>query len=83
MQKPIVKTFTVSDEDFKTSTDTNYHKAWCVEVAIKPQGVAIRDSKNRAGGTLFFTNNEFQAFLNGAKRGEFEVKGRVSRSLKR
>lgn len=37
------KQFAVKDEDFKMSIWTGKH-VHCVEVAIKPEGVAIRDS---------------------------------------
>lgn len=45
----------------------------CVEVATNlPEGVAVRDSKNREGGTLTFTREEWSAFVDGAKNGEFD-----------
>lgn len=46
----------------------------CVEVATNLLGVvAVRDTKNRDGGTLLFTPNEWKAFLGGAKDGEFDL----------
>jgi hypothetical protein len=49
--------------------------ASCVEVQIDDAGGAIhvRDSKNRSGPTLSFTLREWQAFLQGAHEGEFDV----------
>jgi hypothetical protein len=44
----------------------------CVEVAITEDAVAVRDSKN-PGGALVFTLAEWDAFVCGAKRGEFDV----------
>lgn len=77
------KKFPVSDADFVKSTDTESKKySWCVEVARDKQGVAVRDSKNRADGTLFFTNNEWQAFINGVKKGEFNPIGPVAKRLR-
>jgi len=68
------KSFKVMEGDFKTSSSTLRCKLYvCVEVAIKPEGVAVRDSKNRANGTLFFTHSEWNAFLDGAKKGEFDI----------
>jgi hypothetical protein len=44
----------------------------CVEVAPAADGVAVRDSKDREGPVLFYTPLEWAAFLDGAKRGEFD-----------
>jgi len=45
----------------------------CVEVAELPDGGrAVRDSKNREGGMLVFTRREWEAFVGGAKDGEFD-----------
>ena len=44
----------------------------CVEVADNlPDVIAVRDSKNPAGGTLLFDPTEWKAFLDGVKNGEF------------
>lgn len=46
----------------------------CVEVADNlPNIVAVRDTKNRDGGTLVFTRDEWSVFLAGAKDGEFDL----------
>ena len=65
--------FRVKDSDFVKSTGSDGKPFCCVEVARKPEGVAVRDSTNRKGGTLFFSNDEWDAFLEGAKKGEFET----------
>jgi Domain of unknown function (DUF397) len=45
----------------------------CVEVAALPGGaVAVRDSKDREGPVLRFTAAEWDAFIGGAKAGEFD-----------
>jgi hypothetical protein len=45
----------------------------CVEVADNLQGVvAVRDSKDPTGPTLVFTLAEWEAFIGGAKDGEFD-----------
>lgn len=46
----------------------------CLEVAKDPAGGRyVRDSKNHgAGPTLFFTDAEWTAFLDGARHGEFD-----------
>jgi hypothetical protein len=45
----------------------------CVEVAFVDGGVAVRDSKNPAVATLLFTTAEWDAFVAGAKDGEFDL----------
>jgi hypothetical protein len=45
----------------------------CVEVAFVDGAVAVRDSKNPSGGVLVFTATEWDAFVNGAKDGEFDI----------
>jgi hypothetical protein len=63
-------------------TSASWHKSsysssnggHCVEVARNLPGVvAVRDSKNRDSGTLAFTPDEWQAFLAGARDGEFDL----------
>ena len=45
----------------------------CVEVAHLPGGVAVRDSKDRAKAPHVYTRRVWQAFLAGAKNGEFDL----------
>jgi hypothetical protein len=46
----------------------------CVEVAHLPGGgVAVRDSKDRAKTPHVYTGSEWEAFLAGAKNGEFDL----------
>ena len=46
----------------------------CVEVAHLPGGgVAVRDSKDRSKAPHVYTRREWEAFLTGAKNGEFDV----------
>jgi hypothetical protein len=46
----------------------------CVEVARNLPGiVAVRDSKDRGGPALGFAADEWQAFVAGVKRGEFNL----------
>jgi Domain of unknown function (DUF397) len=45
----------------------------CVEVASLPGGtIGVRDSKDPEGPVLRFTSGEWQAFLGGARNGEFD-----------
>jgi hypothetical protein len=45
----------------------------CVEVAFVDGAIAVRDSKNTAGPVLVFTRGEWDAFVEGAKDGEFDL----------
>jgi hypothetical protein len=45
----------------------------CVEVGLVDDQIAVRDSKDRQGPVLFFTAHEWEAFLGGARDGEFEL----------
>ena len=45
----------------------------CVEVAFVRDSIAVRDSKCPDGPTLVFTPCEWDAFVGGAKDGEFDV----------
>ncbi|ROP32709.1 uncharacterized protein DUF397 [Couchioplanes caeruleus] len=44
-----------------------------VEVALLEGGVAVRDSRRPDGDVLFFTPAEWDAFVGGAKDGEFDL----------
>ena len=44
-----------------------------VEVALLDNGVAVRDSRKPEGPVLFFTPAEWDAFVGGAKDGEFDL----------
>lgn len=45
----------------------------CVEVAHMTDGVALRDSKDRVKQAHIYTRAEWDAFLKGAKNGEFDL----------
>jgi Domain of unknown function (DUF397) len=45
----------------------------CVEVAFVEDKVAVRDSKDRGGPVLLFTAHEWEAFIGGARGGEFAL----------
>lgn len=45
----------------------------CVEVAEASDGsIAVRNSRDPEGGILFYTRPEIDAFVRGAKAGEFD-----------
>lgn len=45
----------------------------CVEVGLVEDQIVVRDSKDREGPVLTFTAHEWEAFLGGARDGEFEL----------
>jgi uncharacterized protein DUF397 len=49
------------------SQDTN-----CVEVAYRGGEVRVRDTKNRAAALVAVTPDDWRAFVNGVKAGEFD-----------
>lgn len=63
----------LKDDDFKVSGWCG-NRPKCVQVAIKPQGVAVRDSKDANKSTLLFTHGEWKAFIQGVKSGQFDRK---------
>lgn len=49
----------------------------CVEVAQFPGGeVGVRNSRHPGGAVLRFTADEWQAFIGGARQGEFDGFGK-------
>lgn len=44
----------------------------CVEVAVRADGVGVRDSKDPDGPVLEFTAAEWAAFLAGVRDGQFD-----------
>ena len=45
----------------------------CVEIAMTPTSVHVRNSRNSGGAQLVFLHQEWAAFLVGARNGEFEL----------
>ena len=55
------------------STRSGGNGGECVEVAVNlPDVVAVRDSKDRDGGTLTFTPGDWRDFVAGVRDGEFD-----------
>lgn len=63
------------DEDFKTMSmcDPQGTGEKCVAVALTPEAVGVRDTKDPTKMTLVFTHSEWAAFLDGIKKGEFDL----------
>jgi hypothetical protein len=63
----------VSEAFWQKSTFSNMNGS-CVEIArLQPDRIGVRDTKdNGAGPVLIFTGPEWNAFLSGAKDGQFD-----------
>jgi len=44
----------------------------CVEMAVQPGAVEVRDSKNRTAGTLRFTSESWREFVAAVRSGQFD-----------
>jgi hypothetical protein len=60
--------FPVKDSEFRHGWCGNRPK--CVAVAVTEHGVAVRDTKDKAKNTLFFTTDEWSAFTDAVKHGD-------------
>lgn len=58
---------------WRKSTRSGPYSDNCVEVAFVGGAVALRDSKDKAGAVLLFTPEEWLAFVDGTKDGEFDL----------
>ncbi|WP_131784270.1 DUF397 domain-containing protein [Protofrankia symbiont of Coriaria ruscifolia] len=56
-----------------TSSYSNGAGGMCVEVAKLDSGVILRDSVQPDGPVLSFSREEWRAFLDGVKDGEFDI----------
>jgi len=78
-----VKRLTPGDRPAKLGSDAQWIKSSlsfsnsnCVEVSSLPDGeIGVRDSKDRKGPVLRFTPDEWNAFIGGARNGEFDSFG--------
>jgi hypothetical protein len=61
----------MSDTQWIKATRSGQQSA-CVEMRRTDGGVEVRDSKHPDGPTLKYTKAEFTAWLDGAKKGEFD-----------
>jgi len=58
---------------WRKSTRSGAYGDNCVEVAFIDEAIAVRDSKDTTGSVLVFTRDEWDAFVVGAKDGEFDL----------
>jgi uncharacterized protein DUF397 len=57
---------------WRKSSRSTYQGDNCVEVAAAGDDVAVRHSKTPVGPVITYTRDEFRAFVEGAKLGEFD-----------
>ena len=63
-----------SDDGFVCGTETSvipYRS--CVAVKRANNAVMVRDTKDKMNTTLTFTHDEWNAFIKGVKKGEFDL----------
>lgn len=59
--------------DWRTSSRSGVNGN-CVEVALNlADGVAVRDTKDRAGGALTFTHAQWATFVGDVQNGTFDL----------
>jgi hypothetical protein len=58
---------------WKKSTRSGGNGGQCVEVRTHAGNIQVRDSKDPTGPVLVFTPAEWDAFVAGAKGGEFDL----------
>jgi hypothetical protein len=66
-------TVDLSTADWRKSSRSGPYTDNCVEVAFVNGAIAVRDSKDPSGAVLVFTPGEWDAFVDGAKDGEFDL----------
>lgn len=62
-------------EDWHKASASGSGSSNCVEVAFRNDCVLVRNSRDPQGPMLVFTGAEWAAFLDGARRGEFDQSG--------
>lgn len=68
----MIEPFGVKDGDFMVSSWSKNNPKTCVAVAIKEEGVAVRNSNDSGIKTVYFSRNEWSAFIAGVKANEFD-----------
>ena len=63
----------VSRAVWRKSSQSGPHCDNCVEVAFVNDAILLRDSKDPQGPVLVFTQGEWEAFVGGARDGEFDL----------
>jgi hypothetical protein len=61
------------DTDWIMSSRSSGNGGSCVEARRQAGLIEVRNSKNPDAGTVRFTREEWDSFLDGAKKGEFDL----------
>lgn len=75
------KSFEVQDADFNLPPATRPPTCFCVAVAVTPEGVAVRSSRDPAKATIFFDHKEWAVFLDGVRQGHFLPPGGIDANM--
>jgi hypothetical protein len=62
------------DNDVRWRSASRCNAEHCVEVAATGGHIAVRDSKDPDSPVLVYTEDEWLAFIDGAKKGEFDLR---------
>jgi len=62
----------LKDTEWQVAEKSAGNGGSCFELRRKDGMIEVRDTKDRDGGTLRFRLDELDAFLDGARRGEFD-----------
>lgn len=64
----------VDEEGFATSSVTYItNRRTCVSVKVGDDGIHVRNTEDISKNTLVFSPDEWKAFIEGAKMGEFDL----------
>jgi hypothetical protein len=69
----VINTVNFRDNEFKLSSYTGIDRYACVMVARRPDVIGVRHSRDAGKTTLEFTPDEWKAFIQGVKDGEFDI----------
>jgi hypothetical protein len=58
---------------WRKSSRSDSNGGACVETARFADGMAVRDSKDKAGPVLLFSSDEWSAFIGGVQLGAFDL----------
>ena len=61
-----------SDTDWMKARKSSGNGGACVEARRQSGAIEVRNSKSPDAGSVHFTLEEWDAFLDGAKKGEFD-----------
>lgn len=63
----------MTERVWKKPTKCGSNGCDCIEVSVAPNDIWVRNSKDPNGTVLKFNDGEWNAFVHGAKDGEFDL----------